>query len=849
MARLQFRSATKSKGFAPIQLSKASLSEMEKRDAKLLKALESKHAAEMQQRETNLQAMRENAEYTDRITKENRQIELDNLQREQTSLNQIANRDQQQARYDQQATETIISSIVDFSNTAAKVAAARTAKQLEDQTELAMSLDLNEIRSLAHKEGINLAERTGIHASSLIEREDAQAGVPPHQTLNKFFGEKGLGTVGQEVFYNRLYEADYNIQLNKNLQDTEQRHQLPNGRKFSGAEVENSPYAPEMLRVIQSSTRSQVDSMMRTQYGITERHYFTDAHGNIEEQNSVRESQAGTKAQQIQRQGLIDLGDEIIFDRPQTAYERYRQAGGFSLANKKFREKLAAQPDLAKREKLGEIVVVDNNGKETTWKGMFPNQFAEAGVKAEDAEKKRIAEAQRQRQVDYNQLVIDNQDNYIEAYRLNPAQAAMLTRQQAREIGNGTLHNIVIQIESAQLKESTNDLEQKISDGALSLAYVNRLPITLRKQGIEAYQALREKKYGTDDKDIIDGMISSARDLTGIIGDGPNSVQTLQARTSIYNAYVKHLDSGLQPKEAWLATKEEIAKGKADPESKFYVEVKDGGVILPNIEKPSKDQTERLNYVQKKILEVGTDTVNQAFVLDDAEGMDRTYKTSQTPGQMVDFGLGIREFADKYGFTYAEVFNAHRKANNAATGENKPLIGQSVIDEVKDPRIQRLIFNKHNNKTQSIRGASQHDGTSIFPGNIRKNMIGPTGALTYESNKKAYLNVGNALVEGGFKVSEQSAFDEVDPVHAPNSYHNYDEAFDVTHQTGGESPEARKVSIEKTRKLKELIRSMNLFKEVIGPGDGDPDHATHLHLGGLIRPITQEELNLINSIN
>ena len=244
------------------------------------------------------------------------------------------------------------------------------------------------------------------------------------------------------------------------------------------------------------------------------------------------------------------------------------------------------------------------------------------------------------------------------------------------------------------------------------------------------------------------------------------------------------------------------------------------------------------------MLEVGTDAVNLPLTLDDSEGMDHTYKTSQTPGQMVDFGIGIREFADKYGFTYAEVFNAQRKANNAALGENKPLIGQSVLDEVKDPNIQRLIFNGYNNKTRSLRGASMHDRTSIFPGNIRKNMIGPTGALTYESNKQAYLNVGNALVKGGFKVSEQSAFDEVDPVHAGNSYHNYDEAFDVTHQTGDYN-----TSIEKTRKLKEVIRSMNLFKEVIGPGDGDPNHETHLHLGGLMRPITQEELDLINSIN
>jgi len=850
MARLQFRSATKSKGFAPIQLSKASLSEMEKRDAKLLKALESKHAAEIKQRETNLQAMRENAEYTERANAQNRQIELDNLQREQTSLSQIAERDRQQAQYDQQATETIINSIVDLSATAAKTSAQNTAKQLVDQTELAMGLDLNEVRSLAHKEGINLAERTGIHASSLIEREDAQAGVPPHQTLNKFFGEKGLGTVGQEVLYNRIYESDYNIQLNKNLQDTEQRHQLPNGRKFSGAEVENSPYAPEMLRVIQSSTRSQVDSMMRTQYGITERHYFTDAYGNIEEQNSVRESQAATKAQQIQRQGLIDLGDEIIFDRPQTAYERYRQAGGFSLANKKFREKLAAQPDLAKREKLGAIVVVDNNGKSTTWKGMFPNQFAEAGVKAEDAEKNRIAEAQRQRQVDYNQLIINNQDNLIEAYRQNPAQAALLSRQQAREIGNGTVHSIIVSIEADQLKANEDELlelERKANKGELSKSDVNASSYSNRKAAGELYIGQQSSIYGENEKAIMDGLIATARDITGIVGDGPNSIQTLLVHAQLKRDFLTTKQSaGFEnPLAALEEVNRKVAADKENLQGKYFKKTEQNGRIsLPNIETPDKGDAEMFDLAQKKMLSDGTSVVDQPFILDTPQGMDRTYKSSTIPGQVPEFSAGIREYALKYGFSFIEVFNRHRTASNAAMGENKPLIKNPVLEQVKAPDISNLIFNKHNNKTQSIRGASQHDGTSIFPGNIRKNMIGPTGALTYEANQQAYLNIGNAMQSAGFQISEQSAFDQVDPVHAGNSYHNYDEAFDVTHQTGNYN-----TSIEKTRQLKEIIRSMNIFKEVIGPGDGDPDHATHLHLGGLIRPITQEELNLINSIN
>ena len=114
--------------------------------------------------------------------------------------------------------------------------------------------------------------------------------------------------------------------------------------------------------------------------------------------------------------------------------------------------------------------------------------------------------------------------------------------------------------------------------------------------------------------------------------------------------------------------------------------------------------------------------------------------------------------------------------------------------------------------------------------------LGPTGALTYRGNKAAYVETASLFEDIGFKIGEHSAFGGTAPVHAGNSYHNYDEALDITHWNG-----TRGHSIAETRRLKETIRSMNLFKEVIGPGDGDPNHETHLHLGGLLRQPTAAE--------
>tara|TARA_B100000073_G_scaffold208037_1_gene172552 strand:+ start:362 stop:607 length:246 start_codon:yes stop_codon:yes gene_type:complete len=75
------------------------------------------------------------------------------------------------------------------------------------------------------------------------------------------------------------------------------------------------------------------------------------------------------------------------------------------------------------------------------------------------------------------------------------------------------------------------------------------------------------------------------------------------------------------------------------------------------------------------------------------------------------------------------------------------------------------------------------------------------------------------------------------------SYHKYDEAFDITHWKG-----TRLDSIEKTRQLKEAIRSLGLFEEIIGPGDGDPNHETHLHVGGLMRPMTEEDRDKLRQL-
>ena len=132
--------------------------------------------------------------------------------------------------------------------------------------------------------------------------------------------------------------------------------------------------------------------------------------------------------------------------------------------------------------------------------------------------------------------------------------------------------------------------------------------------------------------------------------------------------------------------------------------------------------------------------------------------------------------------------------------------------------------------------------------------------LTYEGNERSYIDAGNAFQgsdgEGpaGFRVREHVDFGGVAPgVHSADGFHPFNEAFDITHWTNADgSDPGRAESIRRTGVLKDYMRSIGAFKEILGPASpnspADRNHESHLHVGGLIRPLTPEEVATIQRI-
>jgi hypothetical protein len=710
MARLQFRSATKSKGFDPIQLSKASLSEMEKRDAAVLKGLQENHAAEMKQRETNLQAMRENDEYTQRRFRENREIEVANLQREQTSLNQITARDQQQAKYDQQATETIISSIVDFSESAMKLDLKRKAAELEKEAKRqeAKPVTNADIGTSEQYSNIlnanNTVEQAALQAGTGIDKEAVESNEPVYKTNENRLGEKALNIVENRKSNGRIFGANY----------TARRSQLRKEPEFLGADRD-----PAVERALHNKTISDVKTFMRHTKGIANNDYFNDVIIKLNDENDIRIANATRNKEQDVKDYSVerytDLAKNGTTAQITIAKNNMTKTVGYQKTQEWMSGLVTGANSLEEIEAIGNV---PTDNKELYRKRSAKRFNADKATWIANQDKK-VAEAQRQRQVDYNQSTITNQDNLVEAAKQNLPQFIKLANQQAREEGNGKLHPIIVRIIADQSKANEDELvelEKKAKNGTLSKADVNASSYTNRKAASELYTGQQSSVYGDSEKAITDGLIATARDITDITGDGPNSPQTLLVHAQLKRDFLKtKQNAGFEnPLAAWEEVKRKVATDKENLKGKYYKKIENGRISLPNIELPdvSKEDVEMHDLALKKMLSDGTGTVDLPFILDTPQGMDETFKSSTIPGQIPEFSAGIREFALKYGFSFVEVFNRQRMANNAATGENKPLIKNSVFEQIKAPDISNLIFNKHNNKTQSIRGAVMQDNTA-----------------------------------------------------------------------------------------------------------------------------------------
>ncbi len=737
---------------------------MREESNRLIQGMERRRRAEKEQRDENLRAMRENADYTERALARNQAIEMENLKNEE--MQKIANIQgtQKQAEIDAAARQDIMDSLMDFSQTVQKVAAERTAQMIKDQTALGLSTPIQNIDPEVVEQYIDATQQQlsgGIALDTEIAANGVLTNESQYDTYKGYVSNHGFKGYAARANDNKVAVRLYNQLLNKRLQSVDKTFVAANGTEFSGIEALSNP---EFMAQLQQQTRKDLSSFM----GFTDPMYLADANKAIDESDAAMQTASGKegikKFKAVIKQQATDMAGTGTVEGVTGGFARIKASEGAAAAHDWYQENVIANPDIP--EEVARAPDLMGNGKDYSqeWSSRW-----EAGIKKRNAAIVKAQNAEEDfKKAEDAAWVNANIDSIIAAYDENPLQAAMLVKQRYFNKGM-TVPPVIAAIEREAIKENKEILEnlvaQKTKFGNLDLPFINGIPdATLQKTALAAYEQQELRKYGDKALGIKKQLGALAKKRTGFDPSAEgNSPTTFLLTAAMTKRYVDNVKSLKDPLTAWTATQKQIEAERNDPSALFYEDPKGGTnnkPFFPNIETSPRERVEMNTYIDKELLRRGRALVDKPFALANSFEMDAAY-TSSLSG-VVKYPPGIIRYADSTGVKPSEAFNAQRQANNLVTGDNKPLLAPSPAAMLVDnapPAMRKLFLSDV--PEQINRGSAMVTGqlprrntfkvsqTAIY-GNAQQIQALDTIALT-ESGGSGYDAVNQGGSDGGKK--------------------------------------------------------------------------------------------------
>ena len=718
MARIRYQPATKTKGFQPIQLTTAGISRMREETNRVVQGMEKNLQAEQRQRKENLQAMQDNAAYTEQITKENRAIEVQNLKNEELSIAQTAQRDQQQAQYDANATETILSSLVDFSTTVAKTAAKRTAKQLEDQTRLAAAQDINTISAdivEAYKQGEASLLKGGLLNTTELRAEGVESGERFSKTLANIAGEAGLGAVGKKALLNRVF-GRVNATINSQT-------------LLENPEAANDP---EKLATLQSSVNEKVAGFMLKAYGISESLYFADAKIKVQKENDIQLERSHKKKEELNTEIILQKAGDIALggttNNYTAAYELAKTVGGYAQGHQFLTNQIGFAETDAQVEAIGNIITDDGR----LYKDRFPNKFKPAVQTRVDNLNKRNRENRRVQKETLDNNLYEAREPILQRLNENPAEIYDKVTQEYYAQGATPPSWFKEAYKSATTGANERFAEElaqlQRTGGVVSKDRVNaERNLTNREKLGKLRSAQIEQQYGGQaGLDQLKGLEALARKRTNIaVNGGRNSPVTYTLLAGMEKRWREHFVATQDVVKATELLEADLfeADKKDNSNALFFAKYDNDGNALsyPNLSSTDLDTDQRLTLLQTKLAAKRSlgEIVAMPSMLGKPSDLAAISVQSETSND-IKFTRETMYLAAKFGKKPSEIHNAQVTANNKAYGTNTPLINPTIKSEAidnaspADAKLMNSIF-----RVQNTRGAANYTGTANRPENMR----------------------------------------------------------------------------------------------------------------------------------
>ena len=748
MARIRYQPATKTKGFKPIQLTTAGISRMREETSRVVQGMEKNLAAEQRQREKNLKALQDDAAYTEQITKENREIEVQNLKNEQLSITQTAERDQQQAQYDADATRTIMSSLADFSDTIAEIEATNKAKQLEDQTKLAAAVDtssiLPEIRE-AFKQAEGSLLTGGVINTKEAIVEGVLSGESLSKTLSKIAGEAGLGAVGRKALLNRLYEEAHGNFTSNAFADTEKKYEI-NGVQFSGFEATRDP---EKTSIVQADINNKLAGVFLNSYGISEPLYLADGKAQAQKKNVIQIDRAEVNkikfTQEVAYQKANDVALGGTTNHYTAAYELVKSVGGFDRGHKFITNQIGFAETEAQVEAIGNIVTEDGR----LYKDRFPNKFKPAVQARIDKQNERNRENRRVQKEILDNNLYEAREPILQRLNENPEEIyeKVTTEYYAQGATPPSWFNEAYRSATTGANEKFAEelVTLQRTGGVVSAERINaERNLTNREKLVKLRSAQIEQQYGGQaGLNQLKGLEALARTRTNIAPNGGrNSPITYTLLAGMEKRWKEHFATTQNVVKATELLQADLfeADQKKNPNALFTAKYDNDGNALsyPNLNSTDLNTDQRLTLLQTKLTAKRSlgEIVNMPSMLGKPSDLAAISVQSQTSNN-IQFTRETMYLATKFNKKPSEIHNAQVTANNKAYGTNTPLINPTIKSEAidnanpADAKLMNSIF-----RAQNTRGAANYTGTA------NRHM-----RYTFSGNGVAPIEHTNALVE------------------------------------------------------------------------------------------------------
>ena len=692
MARIQYQPAAQRRGFRPQKLSTAGIDRMREESNRLIRGMEQRRRDQKEERDRQLQAMKENQAYEAQIERENFKIRQQNLQNE--AGQKIANiqGEIKQSQIDSKAFQDTLSTLADFSKTIAKTAAERTAQMVKDQTAIGLSADIQNIDAQTIEDYTNaksVQAQGAVRLDTEIGIEGVLSNEDPYETMQGYVSNHGFSGIAARANDNKVAVQAYNITLGKRLQDVETTYTAANGQTFTGAEARRDPY---LMSELQAKTRKDVSAYM----GFTDPMYLAKAIGEIDKSDAVLRGQARSEGMKdlvaVTRQQAEDIISEGTAESVALAFARIKQVDGVAAAHD-FVRKYVADPDFP-------LEAIENsnlrgNGKLYSEEWGPTQGYRNAIQQREEQFVKNLEFEKRQQKALYEQSIEQRLPELYTRYSQDPVATGAEMRNEANQKGL-SYPTVLKEIESAALKRNKEEtallLETMASYNILDIDFVNSIEDRqLQTEGKRLYEEQQVRKYGENYPALLAGIDDYAKKLGKFSSQVPGATSTKVEQIKI--AMKKWVEKDLkatQNSNVTTKTLETLVQNAhlGSPDNPFSYKDTDGGRVFVNIgtvnEEEVKEQAQYTSYIldlaSKKTL---GELADMPYLLASERQIEQV-SAAASEGRGFKYPHNIEVTAERYGVKPSELFNAQVTAANKVSGKNTPLLTPNPIVTLLD---------------------------------------------------------------------------------------------------------------------------------------------------------------------